>query len=470
MAEKRQRFVRRPAVSQPGAVHQPEIPPDPAMRTLISFAALFLSVLLVQLGSGTLGPLDALAGSVRGFSTEEIGLLGSAHFLGFFLGCYLAPRYIGSVGHSRAFAAAAAIGAIGALLHPVFEGPYEWAALRLLTGVAVASAYTVIESWLQAKIETRTRGRIFGVFRVVDMSGSILAQGLIAVLDPASYASYNIVAVFCCLCLLPLSLTRRDPPPTPKAPRLRPIKAALLSPSACFGIIVAGITGASFRMVGPVFGIANDLSQAQVALFLTAAVVGGAAAQFPVGWIADKTDRRNVLVGLSAAAIVSCLTVAYLTSPGNTTVIFLGAFVFGMTSYPVYSVSAAYANDFAPKDFVVELNAALIFFYSIGAIASPIFSAWLIATYGAPALFLFIAAAHFALILFALYRMTRRKAPRPSAPYTMVPRTSMIVARLFRRPQNGNGTEHLNQPVAEVAPDRDEPLAATAGENGKREA
>jgi MFS family permease len=428
------------------------------MRTLISFAALFMSIMLVQLGSGTLGPLDALAGSARGFSTQEIGLLGSAHFLGFFLGCYLAPRYIGSVGHSRAFAAAAAIGAIGALLHPVFEGPYEWAALRLLTGVAVASAYTVIESWLQAKIETGNRGRVFGVFRIVDMTGSILAQGLIAVLDPTSYVSYNIVAVFCCLCLLPLSLTRRDPPPTPKAPRLRPIKAALLSPTACAGIMVAGLTGASFRMVGPVFGIANDLSQAQVALFLTAGVVGGAAAQYPVGWIADQTDRRNVLVGLSVTAIISCLTIAYLVGPGNTTAIFLGAFFFGMTSYPIYSVSAAYANDFAPKDFIVELNAALIFFYSIGAIASPVATAWLIAAYGPPALFLFIAAAHFALILFALYRMTRRKAPRPSAPYLMMPRTSMIVARLFHRPHNNAGPDHQNE-----APDE------TAGENGKKE-
>ncbi len=35
------------------------------MRTLISVAALFLSILLVQLGSGTLGPLDALAGIGR---------------------------------------------------------------------------------------------------------------------------------------------------------------------------------------------------------------------------------------------------------------------------------------------------------------------------------------------------------------------------------------------------------------------
>jgi MFS family permease len=408
------------------------------MRTLISFTALFLSIILVQLGSGTLGPLDVLAGTARGFTTSEIGLLGSSHFLGFFIGCYLAPRYIGSVGHSRAFAAAAAIGATGALLHPVLEGPYEWAALRLLTGLSVSSCYTVIESWLQAKIQSSNRGRVFGIFRTVDMSGQILAQGLIAILDPVSYVSYNIVAVFCCLCLLPLSLTRRDPPPTPDAPRLQPVKAWLLSPTACFGIAVAGLTGGSFRMVGPVFGIANGLSQTQVALFLTAAVVGGVAAQYPVGWIADKTDRRNVLIGLSISAIIGCLTIAFLVGPGNTAVIFIGAFVFGMTSYPIYSVSAAYAMDFAPKEFIVELSAALIFFYSLGAIISPMVSARLIATYGPSALFMFIAAAHLALIAFALYRMTRRKAAVPSTPYQMVPRTSMIVSRLFGRSHNGN--------------------------------
>ena len=58
------------------------------MRLIVSFAALFLAVALVQLGSGALAPLDALSGAAAGFSTAEIGLLGSAHFVGFFVGCW----------------------------------------------------------------------------------------------------------------------------------------------------------------------------------------------------------------------------------------------------------------------------------------------------------------------------------------------------------------------------------------------
>ncbi|GMG84870.1 MFS transporter [Paralimibaculum aggregatum] len=411
------------------------------MPVLISFAALFFSIFLVQLGSGSLGPLDALAGAARGFTTGEIGLMGSAHFAGFFVGCWLAPRLIGQIGHSRAFAAAAAVGAMGALLHPVFEGPYYWAALRVLTGVAIASAYTVVESWMQAKVENRNRGRVFGVFRVVDLAGQITAQALIAVLDPASYAAYNIVAAFCCLCLLPLTLTRRMPPLTPNAPRLRPLKALKLSPTACLGIVVAGLTGAAFRMVGPIYAVEAGLDPTGIALFLSAAVFGGIAAQYPVGWLADKVDRRAVLLGISGVAVLACLGLMAWMDPGDHNSLYLGAFVFGVTAYPVYSVSAAYANDRAPADFIVELNAALVFFFSVGAIVSPLASAELITAYGPAALFGFAAAAHLVLFAFTLYRMSQRSPVRPTAPYRYMPRTSMVLARLFKRDggENGNG-------------------------------
>ena len=87
------------------------------------FAALFVSVALVQLGIGLLGPLDALSGAARGFSTNEIGLLGSAHFAGFLMGCMATPRLMGRIGHSRTFAAMAAKGVTAAPLHPVIYDP-----------------------------------------------------------------------------------------------------------------------------------------------------------------------------------------------------------------------------------------------------------------------------------------------------------------------------------------------------------
>ena len=78
------------------------------MPVIISLAALFLSVAFLQLSSGAIGPLDVLSGLQEGFTTGQVGLLGSAHFAGFFVGCWWAPRLMGDVGHNRAFAAFAA--------------------------------------------------------------------------------------------------------------------------------------------------------------------------------------------------------------------------------------------------------------------------------------------------------------------------------------------------------------------------
>lgn len=430
------------------------------MLTILSFAALLFSMFLVQLGSGVLGPLDALAGGMRGFSTEQIGLLGSAHFAGFLLGCWATPRLIGHVGHARGFAAAGAVGAIGALLHPVLEGPAFWAALRVLTGLSLAAAYTIVESWLQAKLENRNRGRIFGVYRVVELSGQIAAQGLVALLDPASYVAYNVVAVFCCACLLPLMLSRSVPPAISEAPRLRPIAAFRIAPSAALAMVVSGATSAAFRMVGPVFGVERGLEKGEIALFLVASMVGAALAQVPVGWLADRGDRRRVLLGLSLGTIGVSLWLGLGAEGAGALILWSG--VFGALAWPIFSVAGAHANDRAPPAFAVELNAAIMLFFSVGAIASPLLTAALIGAMGPKGLFLFIAAAHLALILVTLYRMARRAAAPRATPYRYLPRTSLLLARLIGRDAQGRngarrGPEHEAPAVAPARKKAEDP-------------
>ena len=220
------------------------------MRLLISFAALFLSVILLQLSSGGVGPLDALSGIALGFTREQIGLLGSAHFFGFFIGCWWAPRLMGNVGHSRAFAAFTATGAIGLLGHYLVIDPYAWAAMRVASGLCVAGCYTVVEAWLQSKVTNETRGRAMGTYRVVDMTGSLAAQLVISVLEPASYVSYNLLALICCAALLPLTLSKSRQPETPDTPRLRPMLAVASAKEPGLGATTAAFCAS--MMPGPV--------------------------------------------------------------------------------------------------------------------------------------------------------------------------------------------------------------------------
>ncbi|MEM7544343.1 MAG: MFS transporter [Pseudomonadota bacterium] len=403
------------------------------MRTLISFAALFISIAFVQLGSGSLGPIDALAGTARGFSTAEIGLLGSAHFLGFFIGCWFTPILLGTVGHARAFAAFAAIGAIAALMHPVVPDPIAWALLRIGSGCAVAGAYTIAESWIQAKVDNSNRGRVTSTYRLVDMTASIAAQGVVALLDPTSYVAYNIIAAFCCFCVIPLTVTRSTPPQAnaEKALRLRPMKAILLSPLGVLSVVVVGVTNASFRMVGPIYALQNGLVVQEIALFMAVGVAGGALAQWPSGWLSDKFDRRKVLIVLSTAAALVCFVISLELVSGTWWIIYASSFAFGAAAFPLYSVAVSHANDFASAEDVVELNAAMMFFYGVGAIISPLAAARLVDLFGPNSLFIYIAIAHVVLILFGLWRMTRRPISAEKTPHSYIPRTSFILGRLF---------------------------------------
>ncbi len=402
------------------------------MRLLISFAALFLSVVLLQLGGGGIGPLDAISGLDIGFTKAEVGLLGSAHFFGFFIGCWWAPRVMGTVGHSRAFSAFVAIGTIGILAHMLVIHPLAWVGFRIMSGLCIAGCYTIIEAWLQAKVTNETRGRAMGTYRVVDILGSLGAQLFIGILEPGSYVAYNLLALICCAALLPITLTRAEQPETPDAPRLRPRMAWERSPLAAAGVVVSGLTTAAFRMVGPIYGVEVGLSVDQIALFLAAFVLGGAFSQYPTGWLADKFDRRWVLIWISAAAIVACAVTVALATKGSGAVM-LAAAIFGFATFPIYSISAAHAHDFADSSERVELSAALMFLYAVGAIASPFITSGLIEAFGPGAMFLFISAAHVVLIVFGVMRMRARPTPGARTRYIYAPRTSFIIGRLLGR-------------------------------------
>ena len=399
---------------------------------MISFAALFLSIVLLQISNGGLGPLDALSGFALNFSSAEIGLLGSAHFLGFFIGCWSAPRVMGTVGHSRAFAAFAATGAIGLIAHMLIIDPYAWALMRIASGLCIAGCYTVLESWLQAKVTNETRGRTMGAYRVVDNLAFLIAQLLIGFLEPADYISYNLLALICCASLLPLTLTKIKQPETPRALKLKPKLALFRSPLAVAGVLVAAVSAAAFRMVGPIYGAQVGLEVEQIAYFLSAYVFGGALAQYPIGWFADRYDRRWVLIWLSVAAIISSMLSTSI-SYNNTLGIFLIAFGFGFTTFPIYSVAAAHAHDFASLDERVELSASLLFYYAIGAIAAPLFASSLMNSFGPSAMFLLIAFAHLLLVIFGVARMRARPTVSERTTYVYMPRTSFLIGRLLKR-------------------------------------
>lgn len=403
------------------------------MRLFFPLITLFLAVILMQIAMGGLGPLDALSGYQLEFSLAQIGLLGSAQFAGFIIGCWASPIMIGTFGHLRVLAAFIGFGIIGILLHVVILDPYYWAFFRLLSGVSIAGIYTVVESWLQAKATNKTRGRIMGGYRLADLFASLAAQILLGFLEPAAYISYNILAIILCIAIFPV-LFSRMPQPTISISlklRLRPLLPFRYSPLGAVTVIVSGFTTSAFRMISPIYGNAINLTIEQIGFFLASFMLGGALAQYPLGAIADRVDRRIVIIGLSIGAILSSFANIMLNN-NDIFFIYFCASAIGFMTFPIYSIAIAHTNDFCTDEERVDMSAALLFLFGIGAVISPLLTAQLIEYFGPKALFVFIAFIHVLLILYSIIRRLMRPVSKINVPYIYMPRTSFVLGKILR--------------------------------------
>ena len=110
-------------------------------------------------------------------------------------------------------------------------------------------------------------------------------------------------------------------------------------------------------------------------------------------------------------------------------------FIFGSFAMPLFSLSAAHANDRAGKGEFVLINAALMLFYSFGAIGGPLAASWVMERFGPQSLFIFTATVYAIFILIIFYRMSARgSVPAGQRGHFMgLLRTSTVFSRLAER-------------------------------------
>lgn len=425
------------------------------MTRILQLVPLLLAAAVLFLGNGLLLTLIALRSDAEGFSATMIGAIGTTYFAGFLIGSRFTPWLIDLVGHVRVFAALAAIGCAAVLLHILLIDPVAWMAIRAVSGLCIAGLFTTIESWLNGTVENRDRGRILSIYSLVDLGAATGSQLLLPLIGIKGFEIFCVTAMLFSLSLVPIAISPTATPQPQEPVRFSLIDAWRISPLAFMTCLTIGLTNSSYRAIGPLYGRDIGLDLSGVALFLAAGIVGGAVLQLPLGWLSDRIDRRKVLILASLGATAASLYVTslsgdiYLRNPLGTVIrtqtdptwFYLGSFLFGCFSMPLYSLAAAHANDFAKPNQFAVLSAGLLFTYGLAASVGPLASAWLMSQFGPQALFLFFSVAHAALVVVALIRMRARPTVPSEARgrFTVTPRTTPAILRLARRRLSWHG-------------------------------
>lgn len=380
------------------------------IRTLAPVAALLFSVAILLTGQGLQGTLLPVRANLEEFSAVMVGIMGAAYFFGFTLGCVRGLDMIRKVGHIRVFAAMTAIASATPLLHGLLIHDLAWCIFRLLSGFCFAALYVVIESWLNEMSTNENRGTIFSAYVIIHLTVVALGQQMLLLANPAEMPLFAIITVLVSLAAVPVALSTSPLPQlVPAGVKVSFKKLYVISPAGLLGCLAAGIASGIFYSLSPLYTAAQSDDLSLAATFMTAAVLGGALGQWPLGYISDKIDRRFVIA--FCALVCSVVSVGLWLVSGQLSVqtLLLANLLWGAVSFPIYSISIAHANDYAePEDFVM-VSSGMLLMYGLGAIVGPFIGSMFITLFNEGGMFLPIAIADAVLVLYILYRVFQRE-------------------------------------------------------------
>jgi MFS family permease len=386
------------------------------IRAIASITALLLGVAILLTGQGLQGTLLPVRATMENFSTVAIGAFGAAYFLGFTVGCWRGAGLVQRVGHVRVFAAMTALASASPLLHGMWIDLWVWSVLRFVSGFCFAILYVVIESWLNETSTNDNRGSVFSIYVLINMTMLAAGQQMMLMDDPSVMTLFALSSVLVSLAAVPVVLSTA---PTPRElhgdTRLDIPYLYRTSPAGMLGSLATGLANGSFWALAPVFTISFSSDVSLTAWFMTAAVIGGAASQWPLGAWSDRVDRRFVM-GVSATLAIAVSGAIWFLSDRLTHggLILLGG-LWGAFAFPLYSLSIAHSNDHAAEDQFVVVSSGLLLMYGIGAVVGPVISSIAMYWLGSVGLFAFTGAVHVVLCAYLLQRRLRRGKARAEA-------------------------------------------------------
>jgi MFS family permease len=376
-----------------------------ARQRRVSLGAVIAATFGVGAFLGISMPLPSLIMERWGVPAWLIGLNGAMpSFAVLVLGPFLA-RIVQWVGARTAMLGGFLIASVSMLLMPVLPHVGIWFVLRFLMGFGMAMPWLVGETWINVIARDHNRARMVGLYTAVLFLGMAVGPLVLQTTDVTGFAPFVLGVGALMLAALPLIAAWRLIPPIDHAPSLRLAQVIRQAPTVAGAALIAGLSESTFYFLLPVYGLRAGLEQGSALTLLSVLIVGGIVLQYPIGWIADRMDRRRLLIAMAVVATLATPLVALAVAApwASWPVLFL----LGGLSLGYYGVGLALLGArFGPGDLAVA-NAAFIVLYEGGSFVGPTLAGTAMDLWNPHGYLVFLAVTSIAYALLALYRTAR---------------------------------------------------------------
>lgn len=344
--------------------------------SVAALGAIVSGALILQIAATIVNTVIPLKMALAQKAPLLIGLVGSAYSVGFLTGCFVIPAFIRRVGHIRAFAVFAALQAAFTLSFAMT--PIDiWGISRLGMGFAGAGHAICIESWISGQAKAGQRGRIFGMYQILNrlaLIGSQIGTGYVSM---QSNDIFLLASAAFSLALIPVGMTKAKGPESGEVISVRLNTIWQYAPAAFIGCLYVGLMGGALTNVAPAYGILIGLDQ-KWAILLTAGIqIGALVLQWPLGLLADRVESRKIMLSATASVVLCTLAlgaVLWFALPHSRLWLFGLFALIGAGSMPIYTVAVAHAYFRLGRERALGLSAQLLFLWATGSAIGPLVS------------------------------------------------------------------------------------------------
>jgi MFS family permease len=292
-------------------------------------------------------------------------------------------------------------------LFPVFQGNYyAWCAIRFVIGLAGAIHWITSETWINLMATSRSRSRVMGIYASVMALGFVLGPLIINLTGIEGWTPFVAVSAALVVALMPVAFARQVAPIVSGHSPGGVGRAFAAAPTVMVAALVAGFVDAGLFTQIPIYELRAGFAQAIAAASLSIFMAGNLVLQLPLGWLADRSSRRGIL--LASAGVVAAGAVIYPLLLGTGPWLWPMMFLWGGVSWGIYTLALGLMGEKFPATELAAANAAFVMMYEVGSVGGPIISgaamdAWPL--YGLPTVIAVVAGA---LFFFGLIRSRSR--------------------------------------------------------------
>lgn len=338
-------------------------------QTVLSIGAAIATIVAVGIGLSLSIPLLSFELDAKGASRTVIGFNTAMGGLASILCAPYISGWARRFGMRRLLGAAIALGMVTLLAFRVVEPLWAWFPLRLLFGMSLAILFVISEYWINAAAPEARRGLILGIYASALSIGFAIGPLLLTAAGTQGWLPYLAGAALFGLATLPVALAGGNVPAITEKPSAGITAFLWAAPAGTIAALIFGAVETGTMALLPLYGTAIGLDPVGAVTLVSAFVLGNVLFQIPMGLIADRVDRRWVLIFCATIGALGMLIIA--TLPLNTAGLMAVLFCWGGIVAGMYTVGLAHlGSSFRGAD-LAQANAAFVVMYSMGLVIGP---------------------------------------------------------------------------------------------------